>query len=544
MTEQCDLFKPRQQGKTLRPRQAKADAAVDQCLKDYDSTLVVHPTGSGKTVIGTKQVKKFKGHVLWLAHMDQLLGQAKRAIESETGETVGMEKADLYAHGERVVVASIQTLSQPQRLERWPRDYFELVVCDEAHHATSQSWQRVLDHFGAKRLGLTATPNRHDCTKLGTVFDSVADVYEVDDAIRDGVLSPILVKTIILESVDFSRFRLTHAGDFHAEDMDKLMADEEDQKALHLIAKATIEESGDRRVLGFMPGVASSHALANICGRYRPGYARAVDGSMDTYDLRRTFDAHRRGEFQALVNCNLAVEGYDDPGIECLSMGRPTKSKPLLLQMVGRGLRPGKPYCLIVEFTSNCAKHLRPMSITDALGGKLPQAVVEAAERKVAEGRQQDPMKALNEAQAEAAEADRLRLEELAARRRVTAEVSYRVDTNDPFKVLHIRVPEDEWARRFSGKPASPKQVGWCRWKGIDVPKGATMQQVRKLMGACIVREKRGLASYQEVRELARYGITAVNWYSRNAQSALRELRAKGKVQPWMAAGHERQAGD
>lgn len=541
---QEDFFRPRHDLQALRPYQQQALAGVKERLAESRSTLVVMPTGTGKTRLFTELIREWpflpdatNPRTLVLAHRDELLGQAKKRIEAETGESVGLEQAAFYAGNERIVVASIQTLSQPRRLARWEADTFGLVICDEAHHAVSKSWRKVLDHFGgAKVLGVTATPDRADEQAMGQVFDSVAFVYEIDDAIRDGWLAPIQVVPVYIDSIDFSRCKKV-AGDLSTDDLERVIAQEE---TLHGIAKATVEQSGGRRTLMFTPGVESAHKLADIMSRYQPGFARAIDGGMDFGERRRILAAHQRGEFPCLTNCAIATEGYDDPRIEVVSMARPTMSRSLYAQMIGRGLRPGKPCCTVIEFTGNSGKHHLACA-TDVLGGKYDDDVVEAAAKKVASGKVQNPTQALEQAKAEA---EAVRLAQAAARSRITADVRYRTGRIDPFAVLHLEAPDDAWAKRFGGKPASEKQVAALRKWGLDVPDNLMAAAASKLLGTCIMRRQKGLATYKQVRTLEKHGVQALNWTFAHASETIDAIVRNGWRLPAGMATTQRQPGE
>lgn len=171
-------------GIDLRPYQAEAiNAVFVEFQKGHDRTLVVLPTGTGKTIVFAKVVEiKVNGgkRALILAHRSELLNQASDKLMFASGLETALEKAEFTSIGsdELVTVASVQTLSQEKRLYRFPRDYFDLIVVDEAHHCMSDTYQRILNYFSsAKVLGVTATPDRADQKNLGQFFDSKAYEY-------------------------------------------------------------------------------------------------------------------------------------------------------------------------------------------------------------------------------------------------------------------------------------------------------------------------------------------------------------------------------
>jgi superfamily II DNA or RNA helicase len=332
-------------GLKARPYQEEAFAGVRTQLRDNRSTLLVLPTGSGKTFIFSRiahdwperdYAQELSQRVLVLAHRDELLQQARQRIAKETGELVGLEQAEARAGLERIVVGSVQTLCQPDRLGGWKPDSFGLVICDEAHHGPSPSYKRIFEHFAsAKLLGVTATPDRADEKAMGQVFESVAYVYEIEDAISDAWLVPIRVRQVFIDAIKLAACRTT-AGDLNQGDLDAAMAVEE---ALHGVVNATIEQAGDRKTIVYTTSVDNATRLAEIFNRYQPGTARDVNGKTPM-DIRRGILAgFERGDFQRLVNCGIATEGFDCPPVSCIAQARPTKSRSLHAQIVGRGLR-------------------------------------------------------------------------------------------------------------------------------------------------------------------------------------------------------------
>lgn len=519
--EASGLFVPRQSEQPLRPYQQAAVDAIREKLAEFRSTLLVLPTGCGKTRVFTEIAGQWPGRVLVLAHRDELLQQARKRMEAETGEHVGLEQADFRGGDERIVVGSIQTMCQPNRLAGWKPTDFDLVIVDEAHHCPSPSYKRVLDHFTGKVLGVTATPDRADEKAMGQVFESVAFVYEIEDAINDQWLAPLRVKQVYIEAINLAACR-TVAGDLNQGDLDAAMAVEE---ALHGVVNATLEQSGDRRTLAFTTSVENAKRLAEIFNRYRPDCARSVDGGTPL-DLRRQILADfGRGAYQYLVNCAIATEGFDCPEIACVAMARPTKSRALFAQMVGRGLRihPSKTDCLILEFTGNSGKH-QLASSCDILGGRYDEDEVEAAKKKVKANPGMRADEALTEAHAEA---EKRKADEAARRANLQAKVKYSVREFNPFDVLHIRNREQEWSERFGGAVATEGQIKLLKDKGVKVPMGLTKQKANKLISTIIERAKHGRSSYAQISSLSQYGIPAFDLsYSQAQQMTVAVIQA------------------
>ena len=517
------LVVPHSTDQSLRPYQRDAVVGISEKLAEFRSTLLVIPTGTGKTRVFTEVARHWPGKVLVLAHRDELLQQARGRLGKETGEMVGLEQADFYAGNERIVVGSVQTLAQPDRLSRWKPDHFGLVVCDEAHHAPSPSYRRIFDHFsGAKLLGVTATPDRADEKAMGLVFESVAYVYEIDDAIKDGYLCPIRILPIFLGELDLSSCRTT-AGDLNQGDLDAAMV----EAAIAHMVKSTVEESGDLKTLFFTTSVDNATRSAELFNGIKPGSARSVNGKTPV-DVRRSILAgFERGDFQYLTNCGIATEGYDCPPVACIAQGRPTKSRALHAQIIGRGLRPypGKDDCLVLEFTGNSGRHDLASAI-DILGGKYDEEEVALAKKLVNASNGKKAGEALEEAR------EKIRNEK-ARKALIVARSNYQKgQVYNPFDVMHMsKTQQDTWDERFSGAVPSEAQMAWMQSRKIDIPKGLTKAQASKLIGNLKMRETKGLANYNQTKILEGLGIPAINLSYKKACDLVWEIkRANNKL--------------
>jgi len=514
----------------LRPYQEEAVSNAIRELDDVRSTLIVMPTGSGKTKVMT-EIARRRGQdkILVLAHRDELLQQARERFARDCGERVGLDKAEDFAADERIVVGSIQTVSMPARLERFSPQRFDTIMVDEAHHAPATTYRKVLDYFGnAKIVGVTATPDRADEKAMGQIFDSVAFLYEIEDAIRDGWLCDVRCSRIEIAGLDLSSVKTT-AGDLNQGDLDNVMAIEE---VLLGVADATIREAGDRRTLLFTTSVANADRLAEIMNRHREGCAMAVNGKTELDERRGILKAHQAGDYQFLVNCAITTEGYDDPAISCVAIARPTKSRALYTQCAGRGLRiyPGKKDCLLLDFCGNSGRH-KLASALDVLGGKYTEEEEELAQELVKKSPGMRARDALDEAHAQA-EREKQLAEEAARRAAIKAKAIYSKQDVNPFGVFHMDVKHEmEIAERFGGKVASEKQVACLEKFKIPVPSGCTSQLASKLIGAAIARRNQNLASFGQLRTLQKYGVTEINIGFKRA-SAVIDAIAKNRWKP------------
>ena len=325
-----------------RPYQSEAIDAIRTGFKEFNRLLAVLPTGSGKTIIFAWLAQLLQpARTLILAHREELIDQAIDKIWTAAGIRADKEKAESRADPQApVVVASVQ--SMVRRLDRWPSNHFNLVVADEAHHAISNSWQKVLTHFEAQTLGVTATPDRGDRRTLGEYFESVAIDVPLVRLIQERYLCPITIKSVPLK-IDLSKVHLL-AGDFSDQELGHIL-----EPYLLTIAKAIREHASFRKVLAFLPLIDTSLKFAAACNQVGL-VAKHVDGG--STDRKECLARFANGEFDVLTNAMLLTEGFDDPSIDCILVLRPTKSRPLFAQMVGRGTRihETKTNLLLLDF--------------------------------------------------------------------------------------------------------------------------------------------------------------------------------------------------
>ena len=347
-----------------RPYQIESIQAVEaEWNEGRKRTLLVLPTGCGKTIVFCKIAERAVakgGRVLVLAHRGELLDQAADKLRKSTGLMCAVEKAEESCLGSwfRVVVGSVQTLMRPQRLEQFPAGYFSEIIVDEAHHCLSDSYQYVLSHFeSANVLGVTATAERSDMRNLGQYFDSLAYEYTLPKAIRDGYLCPIKALTVPLK-LDISQVGVA-AGDYKATELGTAL-----EPYLEQIAYQMQNYCRGRRTVVFLPLIATSQKFRDILEAHGFRAAEVNGNSEDRAEILRDFQA---GRYDVLCNSMLLTEGWDCPGVDCIIVLRPTKSRSLYCQMVGRGTRlaPNKEYLLLLDFLWHVERHelCRPASL-------------------------------------------------------------------------------------------------------------------------------------------------------------------------------------
>lgn len=339
----------------LRPYQQEAKNSVFEQWEKLNKTLVVLPTGCGKTIVFAKVAEECvrrRKRVLILAHRGELLEQASDKILKATGLRCAVEKAEETCLGSwyQITVGSVQSLQREKRLAQFDPDYFGAIIIDEAHHCITDGYQKILQHFpDAKVLGVTATPDRGDMRNLGEYFESLAYEYTLPKAIKERYLSPIKALTIPLQ-LDLSGVSM-QAGDFKAGEIATAL-----DPYLYQIADEMEKYCQDRKTVVFLPLVKTSQKFRDILNEKGFQAAEVNGESKDRAEVLEDFD---HDKYNVLCNSMLLTEGWDCPSVDCVVVLRPTKVRSLYSQMVGRGTRlnPGKEDLLLLDFLWHTERH-------------------------------------------------------------------------------------------------------------------------------------------------------------------------------------------
>jgi len=330
----------------LRPYQEECVAAVRSELEKADRTAVILPTGAGKTVIFSHLTQAMGAErTLIVAHRRELIKQAARQYHNATGRTPGIVLAQRKEIDTPVVVGSIQTLSQPGVLSRLAARGRWFTVVDECHHATADSYSRLLELAAGKSVGFTATMMRSDGADLGKVWNSIAYQKSLLWMIRHGYL--VNPRGIRVQVPDLNLQGVKGRSDYNEDDLGARL---EDSLAPSVIAEAYREHAADKPGVIFAPTVATAQLFAEAM-REAGFTCEAIWGDMPQErraQLIRDFD---EGRIQVLSNCMVLTEGFDSPRAEVCVIARLTKSSGLYRQMLGRVLRlfPGKTSALVID---------------------------------------------------------------------------------------------------------------------------------------------------------------------------------------------------
>ena len=549
----------------LRDYQTKAIEAVEKDFESCTSALIVIPTGGGKTVVFSHIAKRFtdRGRVMILAHREELIRQAAHKVGLITGIGPDIEMASEYAdirtmHGKQpVVVSSIQTQVSGRggkgRMTRFDPFEFSLLICDEAHHAIANSWRKVIEHYrqnpNLKVLGVTATPDRADEGALGQVFEKSSFVYDIADGIGDGWLVPIQQRSVFVQGLDFSTARTT-AGDLNGADLAAIMEFEEN---LHAIATPTMELAAGRKTLVFAASVAHAERLCEIFNRHKADCARFVCGATHDDIRKRAVADFKTGKYQILVNVGVFTEGFDEPSIEVIVSARPTKSRSLFCQMIGRGTRPlegvvdahpdssemrrgaiassAKPMVEVIDFVGNSGKH-KLVSCADILGGKYDDEVVDRAKKMAAKekgpvdmSKMLDAAKALLFAEEAATRAKR----DAATRAGLLATAKYSSEIVNAFDILDLG-PSTAMDGDKSRRP-TPAMMEALRRGGIKDPTKLSFAQAQAIMGKVQERRRVGQCTLPQAKVLKRYGYDT-NMSFTEARKTIDAIAANGWQKP------------
>lgn len=358
-------------GLRLRPYQVEGVDAVEAAWgRGMRRPAVVWPTGLGKTVgfsalIARWLVRNPGRRALVLAHRTELIEQAARKLLDVAPDLrVGIIKAHRNETLADVVVASVQTLRAENR-RLMLRDV-GLIIVDECHHATADTYVAILRHFGALEwpdgtltgdavaAGFTATMVRGDAKALGDIWQDVVHTMPIAGAIHAGWLARPHGKRVRVDDLDLSQVRRSR-GDYSEGDLGAAL---EASLAPETIAKAVVEHAEGRPTILFAPTVASATVIGDAvrdAGR-RVGLVHGAMGGEARASILRDFSA---GQIDFVTNCMVLTEGFDEPSVSCIVIARPTTNVGLHVQMIGRGLRtfPGKADCLVLDVVGATQRH-------------------------------------------------------------------------------------------------------------------------------------------------------------------------------------------
>jgi superfamily II DNA or RNA helicase len=350
----------------------------------------------------------------------------------------------------------------------------------------------------------------------------VAFDYEILDAINDGWLTPIEQQMVNVAGLDYSTVKTT-AGDLNGGELARILEYEEN---LHRMATPSIEIIGDKRAIVFTASVAQAERLSEIFNRHKQGRAAWVCGNTPKEQRQKLLADFADGKLQIVCNCGVLTEGFDDPGVEVIIMGRPTKSRSLYAQMVGRATRPlpgivdgpetpdarraaiatsGKPSCLVVDFVGNSGRH-KLITSADILGGKVSDEAIDRAILKAQQAGQRMRMDKLLELTEEEIKKEKEKAVQAEEARRLKLRVAAKWNTTmvNPFDVFNLSpVKSRGWDK---GKQLSEKQRALLEKQGIN-PDTIEYGPAKQLLNELFRRFDGNMCSYKQAKLLKKHGL-------------------------------------
>lgn len=259
-----------------------------------------------------------------------------------------------------ITVASISSLVSGERLLKYDPTRFKLVLVDEAHHIVAPTYLEVLKYFGLypqqsgcpALVGVSATFSRLDGVSLGAAIDHIVYHKDYVDMIDEKWLTGVRFTTVESRA-DLSKVKKSaKTGDFQSRSLSKAVSTEETS---NITLKAWLSEARQRKAtLVFCVDIAHVESLTSTF-RAHGIDAQYITGTTKTKERQQRLEAFKRGEFPVLLNCAIFTEGTDIPNIDCVILARPTRSRNLLVQMIGRGMRlyPGKEDCHVIDMVAS-----------------------------------------------------------------------------------------------------------------------------------------------------------------------------------------------
>lgn len=366
----------------LRPYQTEAVQAVEDDWNDgYKRVGVVLPTGAGKsTVIGKLVSNAYHAgnRVVCLAHRGELLDQMRRDLKavdpSIPDQHMGMVRAELDDHHAPIVFATLQTLATASRRKSLGKR--DVIIWDEVHHAPALGYHATFTELGgyddALMCGFTATMYRSDTTKgktfqigLGDVIEKISYEKDLRWAIEQEFLVPPTGLTVRIGELNALNEIKNVAGDFNQGDLADIM-----EAAVEYTVDAIEMHARDRRSIVFAASVEASHQITELINERGVLKAVSTTGSMSYDERQPVYEAFRQGDIDVMVTVMVLTEGADFPMCDCVVMARPTRSRVLYSQMVGRALRlyPNKSDALVLDL-SGTTRQMKLIHLSELVHG-------------------------------------------------------------------------------------------------------------------------------------------------------------------------------
>lgn len=355
-------FLPEQEGQAFELREYQQEAIYNlkkMRAKGETIALLYHATGVGKTVTAATDAKEVGGRTLFLVNTLKLADQAEETFKKIWPEATRSKfTGEVKSSNGQVVFATVQTISK--HLIDFNTDSFDYIIIDECHHAAAKTYQKIFNYFNPKFiLGLSATPERSDGEDMLALFKNVAHKMDLATAVKRGILAPIRCIRIKTD-IDLSDVRISGIK-YNSQDLESKLFIPERNK---LIADTYVNYVKNKKTVIFCASVNHSTEIAKLL-RERGVNAESVSGRDRKQDRDKILNDYENGNTNVLCACDLLNEGWDSPRTEVLFMARPTMSKTIYMQQLGRGTRKcaEKTDLLVFDFVDNANMFNTPYSI-------------------------------------------------------------------------------------------------------------------------------------------------------------------------------------
>lgn len=384
----------------LNTVQKNAVEKAARILEEDGRCLIVMPTGTGKTQVGIKIIQHFHAHkILWITQTDELIFQTIEDLKQGLKMDVGLIRRAKRSVEEQVIVASLQTLQNEAYLKTIPRGLFDLIIVDEAHHSRAVTWEKTINYFSSRKLGLTATPIRNDGLGLEDIFGSSAFRMTYQEARDLKLIAEETYRLVLTNSI--LNGVITSRGDYKPNELDRLVISENRNK---IVVKSYLKYGRPfldkmnipRKTLCFCISVRHAVRMRDLfrkagikaeilisrshTGKLRYGKRESIQTSLER---KQTFEAFKSSKSGLEILCciNVLNEGKNVPEVACILMTRPTRSNTIFQQQIGRPCRRiegKKEKFLILDYVDQMANQdYPPLSLARVQGRKLkPEEIV------------------------------------------------------------------------------------------------------------------------------------------------------------------------
>lgn len=358
--------------------------------RGWSKGVVVMPTGTGKTILSALDSKQHGGKVLFIVHRLDILHQSIEAFEKcwgslNYGLLTGEEKSNIEECD--ILFASRDTLREAETLAKFKSDHFDYIIVDEVHHGQSPSYQTILRYFSPKfMLGMTATPDRTDRKDIFELFDynKVSEIT-LTEAIEKGYLVAYNYMGLT-DNVDYTNIRY-QGHKYRVDDLEKNLIIPERNESIYQVY-IDPDKGDSNKAIGFCVSIEHAERMAEFFN-LKGVKAAAIHSRSDKRD--ELIERFRNDDIQIVFTVDIFNEGVDFPNIRVLLFLRPTESKTVFLQQLGRGLRlcTGKDHVLVLDFIGNykrannirkyLAKSIEKQSVKDENGNRIKKIIYEYA---------------------------------------------------------------------------------------------------------------------------------------------------------------------